>query len=281
MADGCTALAKIAGNRYFIAKNRDLIWTDFASDVLFEDDVFLVTGVDVSNAQLTGANFGLNRWGLSACNTTVLVTRDSPYDTLLERILRESKTIEEAFNLVRSDLRSGSRYQWCNFVLASPQGVGAIEIGDGVCVLEQDYSMITRTNHHLLLPTAAILSKASAAEREAGGPLSSSQKRRQEAAQLLKESSSLTDVIQLMGTHTSSRGFDSICRHRSGSTIANPYLGETVYSYIGEVSGLASGDMEFRISVTPGNPCSGTYKEFIIDFDATEEKKEQLVMRFP
>jgi hypothetical protein len=281
MADGCTALAKIAGNRYFIAKNRDLIWTDFANDVLFEDDVFLITGVDVRNAHRSGANFGLNRWGLSACNTTVLVTRDPPYDTLLERILRESKSIEEAFSLVRSDLRSGSRYQWCNFVLATPQGVGAIEIGDGVCVLEQDYSMITRTNHHLMLPTVDILNKASASEREAGGPLSSSQKRRQETARLLKESSSLTDIIQLMGTHTPSKGFDSICRHRSSSTISDPYLGETVYSYIGEVSGFSSDDLEFRISVTPGNPCSGTYKEFIIDFDAPKEKKEQVIMRFP
>jgi hypothetical protein len=141
--------------------------------------------------------------------------------------------------------------------------------------------MITRTNHHLQLPTTDILKKASAIEREAGGPLSSSQKRRQEAAQLLKGSSSLMDIIQLMGTHSPSKGFDSICRHRSAGTLSNPYLGETVYSYIGEVSGLASGNMEFRINVTPGNPCSGTYKEFIIDFDASDEKKEQLIMRFP
>jgi hypothetical protein len=281
MPDGCTALAKIVGNRYFIAKNRDLIWTDFADSVLFDDDVFFVSGVDVSNAVPCGANIGVNRWGLSACNTTVLVTTDPPYDTLLERILRESKTIEEAFNLVRSDMKSGSRYQWCNFVLASPHGVGAIEIGDGVCVLEQDYSMITRTNHHLLLPTTEIIKKASAAEREAGGPLNSSQKRRQEAARLLKDTSSSMDIIQLLSAHSPSRGFDSICRHRSSRPISDPYLGETVYSYILEVSGFASNNMEFRISVTPGNPCCGTYKEFPIDFDISSEKKEQLVLRFP
>ncbi len=281
MPDGCTALAKIVGNRYLLAKNRDLVWTDFTDSAIFDDDVFLVSGVDVSNAKPCGASIGVNRWGLSACNTTVLVTSDSPYDTLLETLLRKSKTIEEAFDLVRSDMKSGSRYQWCNFVLASPQGLGAIEIGDGVCVLEQDYSMVTRTNHHLLLPTAEILKKVSSAEREAGGPLTSSQRRRQEAAQLLKDASSLMDFVQLLGTHSVSRGFDSICRHRSNGTIANPYLGETVYSYIIEVSGLASSDMEFRMNVTPGTPCHGTYKEFAIDFDATAEKKEQLVMRFP
>ena len=281
MSDGCTALAKIVGNRYLLAKNRDLVWTDFNDSILFEDDVFLVSGVDVSNAKTCGASIGVNRWGLSACNTTVLVTSDLPYDTLLEKILRQSKSVEEAFDLVRADMKSGSRYQWCNFVLASPQGLGAIEIGDGVCVLEQDYSMVTRTNHHLLLPTVEILKKASHAEREAGGPLSTSQRRRQEAARLLKDASSLMDFVQLLGTHSVSKGFDSICRHRSEGTAANPYLGETVYSYIIEVSGLSSSDMEFRINVTPGNPCCGTYKEFVIDFDAPPEKKEQLVMRFP
>ena len=281
MSDGCTALAKIVGNRYLLAKNRDLIWTDFTDSIVFEKDVLLVRGVDVSDATTCGASFGMNRWGLTACNTTVLVTHDPPYDTLLERVLRECKTVEEAYALVKEDMSNGSRYQWCNFILASPQGVGAIEIGDGVCVLEQDNSMITRTNHHLVLPTAEILKRASAAEREAGGPLASSQSRRQQAAQLLKDAASTMDIVKLMGSHAPGRGFDSICRHRKGGKQSNPYLGETVYSYIAEVSGLASRDMEFRISVTPGNPCSGVFKEFVVDFDASDEKKEQLVMRFP
>ncbi|RDE13197.1 MAG: hypothetical protein C4K48_08975 [Candidatus Thorarchaeota archaeon] len=281
MSEGCTALAKLVGNRYMLAKNRDLIWTDFTDSIVFEKDVLLVRGVDVSDAKPCGASFGMNRWGLSACNTTVLVTDDPPYDTLLECVLRECKTIEEAYDLVRDDLSSGSRYQWCNFVLASPQGAGAIEIGDGVCVLERDSSMIIRTNHHLVLPTAEILKKASAAEREAGGPLATSQSRRQQAAQLLRDAASTMDIVKLMGTHASGRGFDSICRHRKTGKVSNPYLGETVYSYIAEVSGLGSRDMEFRISVTPGNPCSGVFKEFVVDFDASDEKKEQLVMRFP
>jgi hypothetical protein len=281
MPDGCTAVAKVVGNRFYLAKNRDLVWTDFTDSVVFEDDVFLVRGVDVSNAKPCGASFGMNRWGLSACNTTVLVTPDPPYDTLLERILRETKTIEEAFNLVRTDMKTGSRYQWCNFILASPQGLGAIEIGDGVCVLEQDYSMITRTNHHLLLPNADILKKASAAAREAGGPISTSQARRQEAAHLLKEATSTADFMKLMASHRTGKGFNSICRHRQPAAISDPYLGETVYSYILEISGIAASNLEFRMNVTPGNPCSGTYKEFTIDFDSPPEKKELLVMRFP
>jgi hypothetical protein len=281
MPDGCTAVAKIVGNRFYLAKNRDLVWTDFTDSVVFDDTAFLIRGVDVSNATPCGASFGMNRWGLSACNTTVLVTPDPPYDTLLERVLRETRTIEEAFNLVKADLKSGSRYQWCNFVLASPQGLGAIEIGDGVCILEQDDSMIARTNHHLLLPTANILKKASAADREAGGPLSTSQTRRQEAARLLKEATSTMDFMKLMASHSVGKRYDSICRHRQPTTVSDPYLGQTVYSYIAEITGITAGNLEFRLNATPGNPCSGTYKELTIDFDAPLEKKELLVMRFP
>jgi len=95
-------------------------------------------------------------------------------------------------------LESGERYHWSNFILASPTGVGAIEIGDGAAVLEQDPNIITRTNHHLLLPTSDILRRASLAERETGGPLNTSQRRRQEAAKLLSEATSMMDMTQIV-----------------------------------------------------------------------------------
>jgi hypothetical protein len=199
---------------------------------------------------------------------------------LLERIFRETTTIEDAFELVRADLESGNRYQWCNFVLASPKGVGAIEIGDGVSVLEKDSTIITRTNHHLVLPTADILRRASLAEREAGGLLTTSQSRRQEAANLLAEATSLMDMTQLLSTHKDGRGFDSICRHRSPNPRSEPYLGETVYSYVAEVSGIDTGNLEFRIKVAAGNPCTSTYDEFVVDFDSPESKYS-LMSKFP
>jgi len=272
MPDGCTAGAKIIGNRYFLLKNRDLIWGGFRDALVFENDVFFVTGINVADGEFEGASFGFNRYGLAACNTTVLVTSNKPYDILLERILRESKTIEDAFELVQNDLESGERYQWCNFILASKTGVGAIEIGDGVAVLEQDPRIITRTNHHLILPTTDILRHASLAEREAGGPLTTSQRRRQQAVKILSGATSMMDMAQLLSTHSEGRGFDSICRHHSSNPRTEPYRGETVYSYIAEVSGIDSNQLEFRINVTPGNPCTGLFKEFIIDFNSLESK---------
>ena len=272
MSDGCTAGAKIIGDRYYLLKNRDLIWGGFRDSIVFDSDVFFVAGVDVGDGEQCGASFGFNRSGLAGCNTTVLVTPHKAYDTLLERVLRETKTIEGAFELVQTSLESGNRYQWCNFILTSPTGVGVIEIGDGVAVLETDPRIITRTNHHLILPTADILRKASLSEREAGGPLQTSQSRRQEAAKLLEDATSFMDMTQLLSTHREGRGFNSICRHRSSDPRAEPYLGETVYSYIAEVSGIDSDELEFRIKVAAGNPCTSTYDEFLVDFDSPESK---------
>ena len=280
MADGCTAGEKIIGDRFYLLKNRDLIWGGFRDSIVFDKDVFFVTGVNVGDGEPCGASFGFNKFGLAGCNTTVLVTPHKAYDSLLERIFRETKTIDEAFGLVHSDLEGGNRYQWCNFVLASPEGVGAIEIGDGVAVLEKDLTIITRTNHHLVLPTAVILRRAELAEREAGGPVTTSQKRRQEAAKLLAEATSLMDMTQLLSTHREGRGFDSICRHRSPNPRAEPYLGETVYSYIAEVSGIDIDTLEFRIKVAAGNPCTSTYDEFVVDFDSPESKYN-LMTNFP
>ncbi|MFW9982344.1 MAG: carcinine hydrolase/isopenicillin-N N-acyltransferase family protein, partial [Candidatus Thorarchaeota archaeon] len=248
--------------------------------VVFDSEVFFVTGVNVGDGEPCGASFGFNRYGFAGCNTTVLVTPDAPYDSLLERILREAKTIQEAFELVEDDLECGNRYQWCNFIIASPNGVGAIEIGDGVAVLEEDTRLITRTNHHLILQTADILKQASLAEREAGGPISTSRSRRQEAAKLIDDATSFMDMTQLLSTHSESRGFDSICRHRSPNPRLDPYLGETVYSYIAEISGIDSDSYEFRMKVAAGNPCSSTFDEFTIDFDSPE-CKYSVIKNFP
>ena len=272
MLDGCTAGAKIIGDRYYLLKNRDLLWGGFRDTLVFENDVFFVTGINVKDGDFSGASLGFNRYGLAACNTSVLVTQNKPDDILLERILRETKTIEDAFELIQKDLEGGELYHWCNFILASPEGVAAIELGDGVAVLEQDPVIIARTNHHLLLPTAEIIRRAAQEFRGAAGRLPGSQKRRQDVSKYLSEATSMMDMTQLLSSHEEGRGFNSICRHLPENPKSNPYHGETVYSYIVEVSDLDGEKMEFRFKVTPGNPCVGTFKEFTIDLDSPESK---------
>ena len=272
MPEGCTSGAKIIGDRYYLLKNRDLIWGGFRDTLVFENDVFFVTGINVKGGDFSGASFGFNRYGLAACNTSVLVTENRADDILLERILRETRTIEDAFELIQKDLESGELYHWCNFILASPDGVGVIEIGDGVAVLEQDPLIITRTNHHLLLPTADIIKQATQEFRGAAGRLEGSQRRRQDASKFLADATSMIDMTQLLSSHKDGRGLDSICRHLPENPKSNPYHGETVYSYVLEASEIHGGKVEFRLKVTPGNPCIGIFKEFAVDFNSPESK---------
>ena len=268
----CTSGAKIIGDRYFLLKNRDLIWGGFRDTLVFETDVFFVTGINMQGGDFSGASFGFNRYGLAACNTAVFVAANKPDDLLLERILRETRTIEDAFELIQADLESGERYHWCNFILASPDGVGAIEIGDGVAALDKDPIIITRTNHHLLLPTVDIINRATQEIPGAADRLPGSQRRRQVCSKILSEATSMMDMTQLLSTHEDGRGLNSICRHLPDNPKSNPYHCETVYSYILEASENESGKVEFRLKVTPGNPCTGTFKEFEVDFDSPESK---------
>lgn len=280
MTGGCTLGAKIIGPRYFLFKNRDLVYPDFKGSAKFDDVLFAVTGVHIGSGIALGASIGVNRWGLSACSSTVLANASAPYDLLLERVLRECKRLEDAFHLVEADLDEGNEYQWCNFVIATPQLVGAIEIGDRVMAYEQGPDLITRANHHLKLSTNEDLKSASREEREAGGPLQDSQRRRQEAAKMLKSSVSLGDMITIVTDHSGSRGFDSICRHRD-SLPDDPFLGETSYSYILEVLQLAPDDFDIRMHITRGNPCSSTFSEFQVDFSSPLDMKKKFADSIP
>ena len=278
MTGGCTIGAKIVGDRYLLFKNRDLVYEDYKDQCIFEDDIFAVVGIKIGAGIDMGASIGVNRWGLAACNSTVLINSGEAYVVLMERLLRRAKTLDEAYDIVVKSFESGERYQWSNFVIATPDEVGAIEIGDGVCEIECGSDSITRTNHHLILSTRDTLLRASPEEREAGGPLGASQTRRQIAARMLESSRSTQDIIEILSTHANGKGYDSICRHRTGVRGEDPWLGETSYSYIIEVE---MKPFDFRIHVAPGNPCSTTYHEVQLDFQASNEVKRQLVRDFP
>lgn len=281
MAGGCTAGAKRIANRYYLFKNRDLIWKDFTDSAVFDNDVFLVEGVDVKTGQTAGASFGLNKWGLSAANTTVLVNHDAAYDFLMERVLRECDDIESAFELVSTEIDAGFRYQWANFVLADSTQVAAVEISSQTAEIEIDHNAIVRTNHHLLLPTAEILRRASPEAREAGGPLHDSQKRRQNASRVLASARSLTDVMQLLSMHSDGRGFDSICRHYPSNPRDTPFQGWTAYSYIVEAIWDKDSEFDIQLHVAQGTPCSNTYFQFPIDFSLSSTEKRDIVSEFP
>ncbi|MHA2603203.1 MAG: hypothetical protein AM324_013860 [Candidatus Thorarchaeota archaeon SMTZ1-83] len=281
MSGGCTLAAKIVGSRYFLLKNRDLVYKDFKDSVVFDDTIFGVTGIKIGTGEPAGVSIGFNKWGLSACNSTVLATSNKAYDMLMERVLRETKSLDQAHELVNEELQSGSRYQWGNFLLATHKEVGAIEIGEGVCEMERGPTMITRANHHLRLPTTETLKNASADEREAGGPIPMSQKRRQLASKMLEDATSLGDMMKILSSHSETRGFDSICRHRRMAPGESPFLGETSYSYIVEILMISPSEFDFRIHASRGNPCSNKYDETLVDFSSSQAERAATVRKFP
>ncbi|MGY5852788.1 MAG: hypothetical protein RTU92_04400 [Candidatus Thorarchaeota archaeon] len=281
MAGGCTLAAKTLGGRMFLLKNKDLVYEEFQDTAVIDDTFFAITGVDIATSDPIGASIGFNKWGLAACSSTVLITDDQPYDSLLEEILKTTRDIDEANSLVIKRIEEGNRYQWCNIVLSTPSEVGVLEVGDGICNLERDSRMIVRTNHHLRLHTMEIIRNSSDEVREAAGPLHTSENRRQVAAKKLYNAASLGDMIDLLSTHSSSRGYDSICRHKSEPSNLSPFQGQTVYSYIVEITGMQIDDLDFRIHVARGPPCIDTYKEVVIGFDMSPEDRALLLKDIP
>ncbi|RDE17553.1 MAG: hypothetical protein C4K49_02260 [Candidatus Thorarchaeota archaeon] len=281
MPDGCTIGAKVVGARALLFKNRDLVYEDFKDSAIFDDTLFAVTGMNIGSGAKAGVSVGFNKWGLAACSSTVLIRPAEAYDFLLEEVLRNARTLDEAYRIVSTSLETGKRYQWCNFVVATPNEVGAIEIGDGVCDIERDPKMITRANHHNKLSTGDVLAKASRQEREAGGPLYTSERRRQTAAKMLESAKSVGDIISIVSTHSPGKGFDSICRHRTRKAGEDKLMGETAYSYIVEMSTGRAGGIEFRMHVARSNPCSNPFKEVLVDFGSSPQEKERVVKGFP
>ncbi|MGY5874766.1 MAG: hypothetical protein RTU30_03375 [Candidatus Thorarchaeota archaeon] len=281
MPGGCTLAAKTLGGRMFLLKNKDLVFEEFQDTAVIDDTFFAITGVDIATGEPAGASIGFNKWGLAACSSTVLITDDKPYDFLLEEILKTTHDIDEANSLVLKRIEEGNRYQWCNIVLSTPHEVGVLEVGEGVCSLERDSSMIVRTNHHLRLYTMDIIRTTRDEVREAAGPLHTSENRRQVAAKKLHDAASLGDMIDLLSSHSNSRGFDSICRHKPEPPNLSPFQGQTVYTYIVEITGMQIDDLDFRIHVARGPPCSGTYKEVVVRFDMSPEEKVLLLKDLP
>ncbi|MHA1741825.1 MAG: carcinine hydrolase/isopenicillin-N N-acyltransferase family protein [Candidatus Thorarchaeota archaeon] len=279
MSDGCTIGAKRLGDRVVMFKNRDLLYRDFRDRVVFDSQTFGVVEVGIGTGEALGISIGGNSDGLAACTATVLATSDTPYDILVEEILRHDRSVDDALITVQDRLDSGGRYQWCNIVLATPDEVGVIELGPDGCRLQRDPTLVVRTNHHLLLPTAALVEVSSASERECAGPLSSSRRRYAVANRLAQQAGTVDDFVAMLRTHSESRAFDSIYRHDEASNSSIPYLGCTCYSYIVEIESHSAHRPVMYVAF--GNPCSAPYVRIPINFDATESERSEILRLFP
>lgn len=281
MPSACTIGAKKLPGRLYLFKNRDLVSEDFKDKAIFNNRMFAVTGVDIADGVDRGISIGINRSGLAVCSSSVLINEGAAYDILLEEILNGANTIAEAEKIVKKALDAGEEYQWCNFILGSLSEVGAIEISSDAYHLERDDDFVVRTNHHLNLPTTDIVQNASEEEREACGPIDTSQHRRQVASKMMDSATALQDFISILSTHSDSRGFDSICRHRDALVTSGATLGETSYGYIIEIILLGDQPPETFFHVVRGNPCSNPFKQVLVDFDGLESGRPKIIEGFP
>ncbi len=281
MPSACTIGAKKLPGRMYLFKNRDMVYEDFKDKAVFTERMFAVRGIDISERDEAGVSIGVNSSGLAGCSSSVLINEGAAYDILLEEILRDASTITEAEEIVKKALDAGEEYQWCNFVLASIHEVGVIELTSDAYHLERDEHYIVRTNHHLKLPTADVVLNASNEEREACGPLTSSQHRRQVASEMIESATAFQDFLSLVSTHSTSRGFDSICRHKNAIVSSEALLGETSYSYIIEMTLLGDPMPEIVFHVARGNPCSDPFKQVLVDFSSDSDTRLKIAETFP
>jgi hypothetical protein len=207
-----------------------------------------------------------------------LTTDDEPYDILLETILTKSKCIEDAYSIIYKAFENGKAYQWCNIVIATLDIIAAFEVGPKIFTTEEHEVQMVRTNHHILLSTKESLSVITQDKIESGNRIPLSEKRRKQANELISDVSKFEDVIKLLSTHSKTKGYDSICRHRLSG---EKYVGETTYAYIFEVIKYSESDLYFQIHVARSNPCINPFEKIIIDFDLSKDEKKDVVQNFP
>ncbi len=280
MNAGCTIGAKRFPERFYMFKNRDLVYPDFVDHLIYDERVFAIGGVNIADGSESGVSIGINSSGLALCSATVLINDDLPYDPLIEQILRDADNIGQAEEIVGEAFDAGKHYQWCNIVIGSLDEVGVIEIGPEGYALERDDIYITRANHHLKLATTEVVKRASKKGREAAGPLSDSQVRRQVASTMTKDATALQDFISIVSSHSPNKGFDSICRHLGAHDADGEYLGQTAYSYIIEVQKGKGQSRDIVFYVSRGNPCSSPFRDFSVDFESVDAVKASTIADF-
>ena len=281
MTAGCTIGAASLGPRLLMFKNKDLLNKNHLDHLVFDNQMFAVSGVVMGSGERAGVSIGINRHGLAGCSATVLETEDRPYDHLLENIIQVADDIDSAYQIVEDKISSGIAYQWCNLILGDSRSVAAIEISNNQCKLERADDYVVRTNHHVLLNTIDDLKAARAEKTGTGGPLWTSRRRRQKAERQLAAARTIVDITEILSSHSEGKGFDSICRHSDGDDLGRGNVGQTVYSYVFDVLYVDDSVPEITFHVAPGKPCITTYKRLDIDFSSSGEERKKLTQRYP
>lgn len=251
----CTIGAKILrpGDEYVLFKNKDFPRETHTDELLVEPGVLGVLGLHFPEGGLggddvlAGFSIGAGENGVCACNSHVKsIDGTMDYDVATEVAARSHSVVdacERIWALVAKD-----PFNWGNIVVADPQHVAVVEIGNppGGAKVElvrgqEGGAFAARGNEHLLR-----------------APNTPSERTRR-ALDLLGEAECVEDVMALCRSHDGSESVQNICRH------GTPRKSTTVYSYV--MHWLRGA---LTLWVCQGPPCQGEYVPVALDFPLDE-----------
>ena len=234
----CTTGAKILrpGREFVLFKNRDFRRAHFDDKFDLTNQAFGVLGLetwDGNNPELdrfSGYSIGFNPH-LACCDSNVRTVKGGDnYDKLAQAVVEHCATIDEAVARVRH-MVSERRYCWANMVVATPDGVAALEVRADHVEVGRNPVSIARANHHVCLGAAP-----------QDDDTVTTGFRYQTALEGLKTAGSLDDIFGILRTHHPTDGY-GVCNHG---------LYDTVYSYV-----VHWNKGETALYALQGHPCEG------------------------
>jgi hypothetical protein len=232
------------GAEYVLFKNKDLHFETFDDSLLIEAGRFGVVGIHLppsgrpEDQTRSGFSIGLNRHGVSACNSHVKSLEGGlNYDLLTEAAVTGTRSAREACGKVVEAAADGP-YNWSNIIVADPNEVAIVEIGEDVAEATGE-GQIARANSHLL-PHGG---------QAAGEP----GPRGARAIRKVEEADSVGDIFALLRSHEGRESKTNICSHKD--------RGNTVYSYVWHWRGDG-----FDLYAQKGHPCEGEYVRIPLRF---------------
>lgn len=214
----CTTAAKVLrpGQEFVLFKNRDFKRAHFDDRLSLTETAFGVMGLetwdgdDPASDRFSGFSVGFNA-ALACCDSNVqTIDGGDNYDRLVQAVVEGATTVDEATAIVDAMVRANG-YCWANMLVATPDGVAAIEVRDGQIVVDHHPQHIARANHHVCFgPNAA------------DDDTDTTPVRYELALRGIQAAQTLEDVFALARTHAPGLDY-GICNHGGM---------ETVYSYV-------------------------------------------------
>lgn len=234
----CTTGAKVLrqGSEFILFKNRDFGRSHFDDRVSLTDSAFGVLGLetwdgdDPTQDRFSGFSIGFNAH-LACCDSNGrTISGGDNYDKLVQAVVEGCTTLDQAVECAR-DLAAERLFCWANMLVATADGMAALEVRDRHVEVERNPAIVARANHHVCL----------GATPNDDDTLTTAD-RYQLALEGLRHVGRLDDVFPLLRTHQPGASH-GICNH-SGY--------QTVYSYV-----VHWHDGATTFYVHQGHPCTG------------------------